>query len=88
MQICIAVIRTDKGFIFYQPSLGCVGRMDDPNNISDSGYQTLLEEISKYKHLVFMPEVSLIVETKNYMRVHGIDIDNYIQNIWIEVGGE
>ena len=35
-----------------------------------------------------MPEVSIINETKNYLRIRGMSLDNYIQNLWIDIGDD
>ena len=89
MRICVSVIRTDDGkFRFYQPTLRCEGQMASVDDIGEGGLSVLKTELSKYKHLIFMPEVSIINETKNYLRIRGMSLDNYIQNLWIEIGDD
>ena len=89
MRICVSVIRTDDGkFKFYQPTLRCEGPMASVDDVGEGGLNILKTELSKYRRLVFMPEVSIINETKNYLRIRGMSLDRYIQNLWVEIGDD
>lgn len=89
MRICVSVIRTDDGkFKFYQPTLRCEGLMASVDDIGEGGLNILKAELSKYRRLVFMSEVSIINETKNYLRIRGMSLDRYIQNLWVEIGDD
>lgn len=81
-EIKVAVIRKPDGtFWYYLPALNLEGEMKDYKTISDQGMRKIYDSLHGKQTVSLGSEIDLVRQTKFWLRVNGLTIDNYIQNL-------